>query len=334
MTKHTTSLLVGGWVLIALLACGSGEQDERAQRDPGSGRGRDSGPAGSDPKPDPMSTMPSLCPSCDPNAMPGGDTTDFGAGTSPPCAGRFDRRDLTLEQVEDEVLELDADLERAEGRHEFVARWQHLKATTSIVVEIERTGRARLQGWENDPPDDRPSELPRCPDEWTVILPEVEVRVTTADHSVEGVFTGWLETQRRPVLYPPNVEWERDEPWWLVTGDGSSLHGSLQFAGTGEPAALEVSVAALDVDGDPGVRGGLTLSWYSFDQSVLPMGGDPWTVLEPVRSARPLDGCMPFERTTDPDTCDPWNERGCCMQRGERVDYVRPSDPDEDAGVP
>jgi len=333
MTRRDVVLVCGFGLLISALGCDGGDDDDDGDDDGegagGNGRGEhDAG--GRDQRPN-GSGLPLLCPSCDRRDVPGGDTTDFGAGQDAPCDGRFVRRDLTLEEAQLEGLELDADLAVAEGQHALSVHWRDPERTrTTLSVELHRTGRARLTGWENEPRDDtRWLDYPACPDEWTVVLPEVEVRVSTADQSVVGVFMGLLETRARPVLYPGSVEWARPDPWWLVTGDGSKLRGNARFTGEGEPDALEVSVGAVD---DEEARAGITLSWLWWDQEGWRSDSDGWTQLEPRQIAVPPDGCQVFDHPLDSGSCDPWTQQGCCGPSGQRIEYVRP-DSDDDAGT-
>jgi hypothetical protein len=325
MTQRDLTVPLVFLALLGFVACDGGGDGHASSSDGGPAVHSRAG--GRSPEaPGSLAAQPLLCPGCEPGAMPGGDTSDFGAASVAPCDGRELRRELTLEQAELEGIEIDADLDLAEGEHELSVRWRDPELTrTTLSVDIRRTGRARLTGWERDPADDTLwLEYPECPDEWTVVLPEVEVRVSTADDSVAGVFIGLLETRTRPVLYPGSVEWERPEPWWLVTGDGSALRGLARFTGEGQPDALEVSVSAVGGDLLPSDRGGITLSWLWWDQEGLANDGGGWTPLEPQQMAVPLDGCQVFENPRDLRACDPLRYQGCCVQSGQRVEYVRP----------
>src|SRR5262245_47508514 len=83
MTRRTLAWLCGFWALLGGYGCEGDEPRAASGRDGGTigVRGEDGGR----PRPGPgsASDQPLLCAGCDRQSMPGGDTSDFGAGMSP-----------------------------------------------------------------------------------------------------------------------------------------------------------------------------------------------------------------------------------------------------------
>lgn len=229
---------------------------------------------------------------------------------------------ITIEQAEAAGFMVSEPLAIAEGHHEFAVRWSdavRAPAATGLEIEVRRTGRVHLTDVESVPDPD--SALPPCPAISDSALPEVEVRVMTADLGVVGLFTGLLEVTRSSGVEP--------RVWrWTVRGDGVQLRGMLPFPSLTDPLWLIASVDVVHfIDGGRDDRGTLAVALWRA------VGEPPTSHALTTYRALPIDGCQsiaPAIVLPDGTPCDPRKIPICCWQ----LLAFEPLDRrDEDAGA-